>query len=166
VAIGSRNALRPGSLCAGLVVLGFGPGAAPRRKTVPKCKIGFFGAALRRNCLLPAIAPMADPKTGGACNGLPEVLAPHPARRLPECGLRHGSPPSAHPTSPVQAPLTFDIVDSWTGRSLGGCVYHAAHPGGRNYETFLVNSFEAEARRRHRFQDHGHTPGTFDVPPQ
>ncbi len=102
------------------------------------------------------------------CNG--QALAMQCTGTVGEyvAGIRYKAwnpPSSLHPSIGIHAPLTFDIVDTWMKRSLGGCQYHVTHPGGLSYETLPVNSYEAESRRLSRFTTTGHTPGLMEVPP-
>jgi uncharacterized protein (DUF2126 family)/transglutaminase-like putative cysteine protease len=102
-----------------------------------------------------------------ACNG--RALPLRPTGKVGEfvAGVRYRAwhPAAAlHPTIGVHSPLTFDLIDTWMQRSLGGCQYHVTHPGGRSYDTFPVNSFEAESRRLARFFRVNHSQGSIAVP--
>jgi uncharacterized protein (DUF2126 family)/transglutaminase-like putative cysteine protease len=101
------------------------------------------------------------------CNGRRLPLQPTGVNGEYVCGVRFRAwqaPRCLHPTIPVHTPLVFDLLDLPAGRSIGGCTYYPGHPGGRNYETFAVNSNEAEARRMARFVPFGHTPGAMATP--
>ncbi|MBD2838443.1 transglutaminase family protein [Pseudomonas sp. JM0905a] len=112
------------------------------------------------------VSGMAQDRYVLTCNGEPVPL--RPTGRVGEfvAGVRYRAwqPASClQPTIGVQVPLVFDLVDTWMQRSLGGCQYHVAHPGGRSYDSFPVNAYEAESRRLARFFRHGHTPGKLQV---
>jgi uncharacterized protein (DUF2126 family) len=108
------------------------------------------------------VSGMTDTRHVVAVNGVPLPLHPTGTNGQFVAGVRYRAwqPPSClHPTIGVDTPLVFDLVDTWAGRSIGGCTYHVSHPGGRNYERFPVNAYEAEGRRLSRFFKFGHTPG-------
>lgn len=109
-----------------------------------------------------------DQRYAISCNG--RLLPLQPTGRAGEyvAGVRYRAwqPPSClQPMIGVHAPLTFDLIDTWSQRSLGGCVYHVTHQGGLSHEHFPINALEAESRRIARFLPFGHTPGRMEVAP-
>jgi len=97
-----------------------------------------------------------------ACNGVQIPLSRTSVEGEYVSGVRYKAwqPWSAlHPTIGVDTPLTFDIIDKWNDKSIGGFNYFVSHPGGRSYDTFPVNSYEAESRRINRYWDFNHSQG-------
>jgi uncharacterized protein (DUF2126 family) len=100
-----------------------------------------------------------------ACNGALVPLHPTGTQGEAVAGVRFRGwrlPSSLHPTIPVHAPLVFSLVDGWTERAMAGCTLYVSHPGGRSYDTFPVNSMEAESRRQALFAPFGHAHGAVD----
>lgn len=111
---------------------------------------------------------MTDARHALSCNGVRVPLYPTGVPGEGVAGIRYkawGPPSALHPTVPVHVPVVIDLVDEWSRRSIGGCTYNVAHPGGRSYDVAPVNAFEAESRRRARFFTIGHTPGPLDLGP-
>ena len=114
------------------------------------------------------VSGLTDARYIITCNGRQLILHNTGTQGEYVGGVRYRAwqPPSAlHPTIGVHSPLVFDIIDTWNGRAIGGCTYHVSHPGGRHYDTFPVNAYEAEARRTSRFGADGHTPGIIQPQP-
>ena len=100
------------------------------------------------------------------CNGVKVPLVNTGVEGEYVSGVRYRAwqPWSAlHPTIGVDTPLVFDVVDTWSNRSLGGFTYFVSHPGGRSYDSFPVNSLEAQSRRISRYWGFGHTQGEVEA---
>jgi uncharacterized protein (DUF2126 family) len=111
---------------------------------------------------------MTDSRHVIACNGHAVPLHPTGVEGEYVAGVRFRAwqpPECLHPSIGIHAPLVFDIVDKWNGRSIGGATYNVSHPGGLSYTTLPVNAYEAESRRLSRFLRIGHTPGPMKISP-
>jgi uncharacterized protein (DUF2126 family) len=124
--------------------------------------VRFVDSSAERMQLL--VQGLTDTRHVVLCNQVEVPLCPTGRNGEYVAGVRFKAwkqPSSLHPTLDVDAPLVFDIFDSWAGRAVGGCTYYVAHPGGRSYDVYPRNGLEAESRRMARFTPWGHSPGDF-----
>jgi uncharacterized protein (DUF2126 family) len=127
--------------------------------------VRYVDSSLERLELL--IAGMDSTRFQMRCNGVLVPLHPTGIQGQYVAGVRFRAwqpPRCLHPTIRIHSPLRFEILDSRSGRSIGGCTYHVADPGGRGSERFPINANEAESRRAARFEARGMTGGVIESP--
>ncbi len=89
-----------------------------------------------------------------ACNGRRVPLTPTEHADEAVAGVRYRArmlSAALHPTVPVHTPLTFDLIDTWSERSIARCTYFAGPPDGSVHTTKPTNAAEAMQRRQERF---------------
>ncbi|TWU46920.1 transglutaminase family protein [Rubripirellula reticaptiva] len=109
-----------------------------------------------------------DPsKMAVLCNGVAIPMHPTGTQSQAVAGVKYRAwqpPRCLHPTIGIHTPLQFDVVERSSGMSIGGCRYHAVHPGGLSHAAFPINANEAESRRASRFQAGTMTGGVIEIP--
>jgi uncharacterized protein (DUF2126 family)/transglutaminase-like putative cysteine protease len=87
------------------------------------------------------------------CNGCRVPLHATDSSEVQIAGIRYRARKLAatlHPTIPIHSPLTFDLIDTWKERSVGGCIYYGGPPDGSVHASRPLNASEAMRRRRER----------------
>ena len=106
------------------------PGTCSARRTAAAGTVRSVDSSLER--LQVKVSGMVDGRHVLTCNGHTVPLHPTGTNGEYVAGVRYRAwcPPSAlHPTIPIHTPLVFDLVDTWSRRSIGGCTAPRRAPG-------------------------------------
>ena len=110
---------------------------------------------------------VAEGRYAVACNGRKVPLTSTGTLGESVAGLRYRArmlSSTLHPTIPVHMPLDFQVIDLWSGLSVGRCTYHGGPPDGSIYTSRPTNGAEARERRVARFQVSTGAPVPMAVP--
>ncbi len=102
------------------------------------------------------------------CQGLQVPMETLPSSALAVGGVRFRARPFAGLDDAAIAPqttLTFEVIDTQTGQSVGGCVYHAQPSDGTSYDVPPQTEQEAEKRLKSRVVALAPRPEFVKIPP-